>query len=209
MKRSIILITALFGFLTVSPLSRTGSHVRAQTDKKVVEQKLQDALKLINDGFKGGNESQVSKGFKELKVFTQLAPDSHKVKASALEALAFWPTMRSIEIAQIQLLVVNSNKASEPPASIGAGRVTNGHALKKPIPKYPPIAKTAHASGEVEVTFLIDETGRVTKVTWVRGHPLLQAPAAAAALKSRYSPTLLDGRPVKVTGSIIYNFSSD
>jgi TonB family protein len=209
MKQSIYLIASLLALFAVTGIVPTRSPVLAQTDKKVVEQKLRDALKLINDGFKGGNESQVSEGFQELRVFTQLAPDSHKMKASALEAIEFWPKMRSIEIAQIQLLVDNRNKSSEPPASIGAGRVTNGHALKKPRPKYPPIAKAAQAGGEVTVTFVIDEEGRISKITRVTGHPLLQAPAAAAALQSRFSPTLLDGRPVKVMGSIVYNFAAD
>ena len=44
------------------------------------------------------------------------------------------------------------------------------------------------------------------KATAVAGHPLLQQAAAAAARQARFSPTLLSGEPVKVSGVITYNF---
>jgi protein TonB len=40
----------------------------------------------------------------------------------------------------------------------------------------------------------------------ITGHPLLQQAAVQAAYGARFSPTLLSGQPVKVTGVITYNF---
>jgi TonB family protein len=87
-----------------------------------------------------------------------------------------------------------------------SGGVLNGKAISKPAPSYPAIARAARASGTVNVQVMIDESGRVTSARAVSGHPLLQQSAVQAAYQARFSPTLLSGQPVKVTGVITYNF---
>ena len=95
----------------------------------------------------------------------------------------------------------------EPPKkTVVSGGVLNGKAISKPQPAYPPIAKAARASGTVTVQILVDESGRVVSANAVSGHPLLQQAAVAAARQARFSPTLLSGQPVKVSGVITYNF---
>jgi protein TonB len=56
------------------------------------------------------------------------------------------------------------------------------------------------------VQILVDEQGRVVSAKATSGNPLLQAAAVQAAYRARFTPTLLSGQPVKVTGSITYNF---
>ncbi len=92
------------------------------------------------------------------------------------------------------------------PKTVVSGGVLNGKAVSKPQPAYPPIAKAARASGTVTVQILVDESGRVVSASAVNGHPLLQQAAVAAARQARFSPTLLSGQPVKVSGVITYNF---
>jgi TonB family protein len=87
-----------------------------------------------------------------------------------------------------------------------SGGVLNGKATRLVQPAYPAIARAAHASGQVRVQVLVDENGNVVSATPVSGHPLLQSSAVAAARQSKFSPTMLSGQPVKVTGVIIYNF---
>lgn len=87
-----------------------------------------------------------------------------------------------------------------------SGGVLNGKAIELPKPVYPAIARAAHASGTVVVQILIDETGTVTSAHAVSGHPLLQAVSVEAARNAKFSPTKLEGQPVKVTGVITYNF---
>ena len=41
----------------------------------------------------------------------------------------------------------------------------------------------------------------------VNGSPLLQAAAEQAAQQARFTPTLLSGQPVRISGLITYNFS--
>ena len=87
-----------------------------------------------------------------------------------------------------------------------SGGVLNGKAINKPQPPYPPVAKAARAQGIVVVQVTVDETGSVTSAKAVTGHPLLQAAAVAAAKQAKFSPTLLSGEPVKVSGVLTYNF---
>jgi periplasmic protein TonB len=92
------------------------------------------------------------------------------------------------------------------PKTVVSGGVLNGKAVSKPAPAYPAIAKAARAAGTVTVQILVDEQGRVISASAVSGHPLLQQAAVAAARQARFSPTLLSGQPVKVSGVITYNF---
>ena len=87
-----------------------------------------------------------------------------------------------------------------------AGGVLNGMATSLPRPSYPAAARAVQASGAVSVQVLIDESGRVVSATAVSGHPLLRGASESAALNARFSPTLLNGVPVKVSGVITYNF---
>jgi protein TonB len=84
--------------------------------------------------------------------------------------------------------------------------VLTGKAVSKPAPPYPTIAKAGGIQGAVAVQVLIDEQGRVVSAKATSGHPLLQAAASQAAYQARFTPTLLGGQPVKVTGVITYNF---
>ena len=84
--------------------------------------------------------------------------------------------------------------------------VLNGRALKLVTPRYPAIARKAHASGTVVVKVLIDEEGKVIAATAISGHPLLFATSVQAAKNSLFSPTRLNDKPVSVEGVIQYNF---
>ena len=94
-----------------------------------------------------------------------------------------------------------------PPKTISGG-VLNGKAISLPKPPYPAAARAVRASGAVSVQVLIDESGRVVSANATGGHPLLRSAAESAARGARFSPTLLSGQPVKVSGIITYNFVS-
>lgn len=87
-----------------------------------------------------------------------------------------------------------------------SGGVLNGKATSLPKPAYPAAAKAVRAAGSVSVQVLISESGSVISANAVSGHPLLRAAAEGAARGARFSPTLLSGQPVKVSGVITYNF---
>jgi protein TonB len=87
-----------------------------------------------------------------------------------------------------------------------SGGVLNGKAVSLPQPPYPPIARAAKASGTVVIQVLVDENGNVVEARPVSGHPLLQAISVSTARSAKFSPTKINGEPVKVTGVITYKF---
>jgi protein TonB len=91
-------------------------------------------------------------------------------------------------------------------AGAGRGVGLDEQILDGPQPSYPPIAKAAHAEGKVSVRVTVDEEGNVVAAEAVSGHPLLQSAAVDAARATRFKPTVVDGKPVRVSGVISYNF---
>lgn len=89
-----------------------------------------------------------------------------------------------------------------------SGGVVNGKAVNLVKPPYPPAAKAVRASGTVNVQVTIDENGNVISASAVSGHALLRGAAESAARSSKFSPTMLSGQKVKVTGVIVYNFAA-
>lgn len=96
---------------------------------------------------------------------------------------------------------------SASPAKQVSGGVLNGKALSLPKPDYPASARSAGASGVVVIEVTVDETGKVVAARALSGPPMLKAVAVAAARQARFAPTKLSGQPVKVTGTINYNFA--
>ena len=125
----------------------------------------------------------------------------HALRATAASsllfaALIFLPAARAAQQDQ-----------PEPPKIIRkSGGVLQGSATRRVEPAYPPLAKTARVSGPVVVEITVDETGKVISARGISGHPLLKPAAEAAARGWEFTPTSLQGTPVKVIGTITFNF---
>lgn len=89
------------------------------------------------------------------------------------------------------------------------GGVLNGKAVYRYNPEYPAMARINREQGAVIVQVLVDETGRVVEARSVGGSPdaALRQAAESAARRWRFTPTLLSGVPVKVSGTITFNFT--
>ena len=88
-----------------------------------------------------------------------------------------------------------------------SGGLLNGRATSLPRPQYPETARRMRIAGTVSVEVTIDESGKVISARAVSGPLALKDAAVAAARQARFSPALLSGKPVQVTGFINYNFS--
>jgi TonB family protein len=146
----------------------------------------------------------------EQVVTADTLPDASLVEsalAAAREA-KFAPTKLSGQPVKVTgVIVYNFVASSFATKGTGiTGGVLNGKAIEMPLPTYPPAAKAVRAGGAVTVQVTIDENGEVISASAVSGHPLLRAAAMDAAKLARFSPTQLDGKGVKVTGVLVYNF---
>lgn len=117
----------------------------------------------------------------------------------------------TVEAARVPVVVMGSEPPPPPtpkpllrPVSGGA---LNGRATTLPPPAYPDQAKRARLSGIVVVDVVVDETGKVISAQASSGPAILRDAAVQAALKAKFSPTLLSGQPVKVSGQINYKFT--
>ena len=93
----------------------------------------------------------------------------------------------------------NQPNQKKPPV---AGGMLNGKAIYLPMPE----VAAAEATGVVLVQVLVDEAGSVIEARAISGPSHLHAAAVNAARLAKFSPTLLMGEPVRVTGTLSYNF---
>lgn len=135
-------------------------------------------------------------------------------------------TLVSICISVLFAFVIYSTgvAAQETTPKVIRGGVLNGKAVSMPKPEYPEAARLSGIGGVVGVNVTIDESGMVisaeadpfdqrerkaedgTKLDSVPIDPTISEAAVKAALQARFSPTLLNREPVKITGKIVYNF---
>jgi protein TonB len=95
-------------------------------------------------------------------------------------------------------------KASLRPIS---GGVLNGKAVEMPKPIYPELARRAKLTGVVMVEVVVDTSGKVIGARAVSGPEMLRDAAERAARQAKFTPAMLSGQPVRVAGTISYNFS--
>ena len=99
------------------------------------------------------------------------------------------------------------NSSGETKPTTISGGVLNGRASKMPSPAYPPAARANRVSGAVSIQVLLSETGEVMIAGAVSGHPLLHEASVEVACRAKFPPTLLQGKPVRVSGVLTYNFA--
>jgi len=116
-------------------------------------------------------------------------------------SLTAWSLVRSS-------LYVAEPVLTAPSKIVHNGGVLNGKAIKLAQPPYPQDARYRRAGGIVVIDVEIDEMGNVTLACVRSGHPLLRDVSLDAARQSKFSPTKIDGQPIRVIGVIQYNFVS-
>ncbi len=79
-------------------------------------------------------------------------------------------------------------------------------AVNKVEPEFPAIAKQLKIQGPVELEAVVTEAGAVEKVNIVSGNPVLTRPAVDALKRWKFSPILVEGKPVRALASVLFNF---
>lgn len=158
-----------------------------------------------------GNEpkkeiEEVRKGIKQSVLKMKFSPAykngkpvSKDLQIEFMVGEAYQSKLRRLEVEEAK------KNGKLPPGTINAG-ILNGMALKLPPPGMPGAAHAVHASGTVKVQVLIDENGKVIRAGILSGNPYLQHESRLAACMAEFSPTLIQGRPMRVNGMITYIF---
>ncbi|MEK6324135.1 MAG: energy transducer TonB [Acidobacteriota bacterium] len=87
------------------------------------------------------------------------------------------------------------------------GGLFQGSATKRVVPEYPPDAQAARVFGSVVVEVTVNEVGRVISARAISGPVELREASVDAARRWEFTPTMLSGMPVKVIGTITFNFN--
>lgn len=99
-------------------------------------------------------------------------------------------------------------KQAEPPKILRkANNALVATAINRVDALYPPTALTARATGTVVVEVTIDESGSVASARALSGPVLLREAAVYAARGWTFQPTIMQGRPVKVVGTLTFTFN--
>ena len=120
--------------------------------------------------------------------------------------------MSRLEIESPQLLAALPPEEDHKPVGTiardsGPGRqMERPHLLKKILPVYPRLAKTARIQGAVVLVATITESGTLEDVTVISGHPMLVEAALDAVRQWRYAPARIDGVAVRSSVDINVNF---
>jgi protein TonB len=120
------------------------------------------------------------------------APPAVRIQAASVEVTAAPP---------------GASLASEAVVACG-GHVTMPQVLKEQKPEYSSEAMRARIQGSVEVEAVVDTEGNITDARVVRAlHPDLDEKAVAAVKAWKFSPGLMDGKPVPVLIDIEMSFA--
>lgn len=89
-----------------------------------------------------------------------------------------------------------------------SGGVLNGMVASYELPAYPQKAQEKQIEGTITVQLLFNEDGEVISASPVSGPEELWATSVRAAATTRFHPTKLSGKPIKVRGVLHVNFKN-
>ena len=98
-----------------------------------------------------------------------------------------------------------SDKTNEPAASVNYGAL-NSYAVRLVNPVYPPLERQRNMGGLVTVEVTLDEEGKVVSAKASSGPANLRRAAEDAVMKSKFNPVTFNGKIVRATGFINFNF---
>ncbi len=84
--------------------------------------------------------------------------------------------------------------------------IINGKAISLPIPRYPAEAREKRLTGTASIKVRIEEQGNVIEAKSICRNDILGRAAEESAKDAKFALTLMDGKPIQVTGIIVYNF---
>lgn len=137
------------------------------------------------------------------KLFVKNGTDNKDVASAAVEA----PQVLTSDGQTTGLGELLPASPALPKLSVPVSQgVSGGVLLRKIPPVYPSEARQLHVKGTVVLTGTINERGQIEDLKLVSGSPLLAGAAMDAVRKWRYSPYLLNGKPIRKGTEISITF---
>ncbi|MCC6826141.1 MAG: TonB family protein [Acidobacteria bacterium] len=139
------------------------------------------------------------------------APKTEAVKAEPAKTESAKTEPVKAEPAKVEPAKVEAPKqvaAKQPEAVVGPVDIgpLNLFATRLVQPNYSSTDKLMRIEGQVKVEITLDEEGKPTSIKAVSGPGTLRNSAEEAVRRSRFESIIVDGKAVKATGYIVFNF---
>lgn len=86
------------------------------------------------------------------------------------------------------------------------GGILNAKAKILPKPEYPSEARSKRLGGSIPVRVKVDEQGNVLEVKTICGNEILGKATEEAVRKAKFETVSVNGKPIKYSGIVIYNY---
>lgn len=124
----------------------------------------------------------------------------------SLNAIArFDAAVAGKKAAEAKIVVPTVNAPVVPAGPFEAGAL-NDYAVRLVQPIYSDLDKKLGLKGKVVVQIALDENGKATSIQASSGPKSLKMSAEDAIKRTKFNPVMVDGKPTKATGFIVYNF---
>lgn len=230
MTTRLLLALVLTAFLnlgiTWAQTSDTSAKIRTKVEPKVSKiSSLGDKMSVIVKVGKDGEVVAVLAVFGPDSVCSNITTQEVvKLRDAAREAALFTHfdparnnglPVESVEVIEFEFPTIGSPIPKPDPLSISLWRsqattqtpgLVAGKPKSIPKPPYPTSARPLRAAGAVSVQVVIETDGNVWSALPVSGHPLLRNAARDAACRATFTPTYVNGAPIRASAILTYNF---
>ncbi len=188
-----------------------GSYTLAIADySRVIELDAQNALAYTRRAEANEKKANPELAIADLTKVLEIAPND-AAAASALLRLRS-ATAKPVEGPAVKTVITPPTPpaitAVAIPDFIDLGPLSENRAIRMVKPRYPAVASTTNAFGNVVVEVEMDEQGNVTAAKVKSGNPFLRQSAEDAARRSKFKPAMFGEQAVRSRGTIVYNFVS-
>ncbi len=173
---------------------------------KVIELDPTESMAYFNRGVALENVGNLERALADLKKAIELdAENQPAISALArvdgkipkpVQTVAVREPAKSLPSNEVQ-------KSSDEPYFAGP---LSEQAVKLAVPTYPQMERQNRTQGVVTVQVTLDEEGKVLAAKATNGPKGLRGASEDAAKRSKFKPVTLGGKPVKATGTVVYNF---
>ncbi|MGE0656577.1 MAG: TonB family protein [Pyrinomonadaceae bacterium] len=206
----------------VAFLSRGKTHYnlkdysKASADfERSIELDPKDSRAFYNRGVLFESQGELEKAFADYTKAASLDATNEAAKVMATKLKGILDARRAAAPPALEPSQAVADKPEPPkpelplviPDSIDLGNLSAANAINIAKPNFPPMAKSSGVEGRVVVEVKLDTEGNVVSTNVISGHRLLRRSAEAAAKDSKFRPAMFNGKPIKATGTITYNFS--
>ena len=181
---------------------------------KVIELDPKEAMAYFKRGNALEKMGSFEKALSDYQKAVELDPENEPAKAAFMKLQALvpkpTPTTNMANVQKKDPAVQNTSTTSTPETSASTEPVNfgalNRFASRMVTPVYPTIERQRNTEGLVVVEVMLDETGKITSAKATSGPRGLRQAAEDAVRKSRFNAVVVEGKPVKATGFINFNF---